>query len=235
MMYIIAFIQAIAFSIFIILERLYPARNLPRAKNFAAWFCIVNVFSIVWLRVVFIAWAELPEGLVKMSFPVIYQGFIFYLIYSFCNYWIHRFKHMNPYLWRFIHRFHHSPSKMETMVAFFKHPFEVIFNTACIMFLGWLLSAPLEAVAVALAVEGCLEVFHHSNIKTPRKLRWIGYIIQTPEMHLVHHQYGLHKYNYVAFLWDTVFGTARIPTDWSGKQGFRTSFDIKHHFLLKTG
>ena len=233
MLYTIALIQLSAFSLFIILERLFPARQLPRATNFATWFCIVNIFALIWLRVVFIAWAELSQGPIKFHVPLLYEGIIFYMIYSFCNYWIHRFKHMNPVLWRYIHRFHHSPPKMETMVAFFKHPFEIVFNTICITFLGWLFSMPLEAAAIALAIEGCLEVFHHSNIKTPRQLRWIGYIVQTPEMHLVHHQYGLHKYNYVAVLWDGVFGTARIPAEWSGKQGFNTSFDIKYHFLLK--
>jgi len=228
----IVFVQFVVFGLFVFLERVYPARYLPRSKNFCLWWLVVGGFALVWLRVVFLIWAGLPHGPFALEGNVLYQGGIFYLIYSFCNYWIHRFKHANPFLWRTIHVFHHSPSKMETMVAFFKHPLEIIFNTVCIMIIGWFFSLPVEAVAVALAIEGCLEIYHHSNIKTPARLRWIGYIIQIPEMHLVHHQYGLHKYNYVAFLWDSVFGTVRIPQEWHGKQGFNKSFDTRYHFFL---
>lgn len=229
----VAIAQAAVFALFLVLERAYPARSLPRAKHFALWFCALNTFSLVWLRILLWSWAALPSGPVSMGGSTLHQGLAFYLAYSFANYWIHRFKHGSPHLWRFIHRFHHSPSRMESMVAFFKHPLEIAFNTAPLVLLGWLASVPVESVALALGIEGCLEVFHHSNTTTHRRLRWMGYVIQTPEMHLVHHQYGLHRFNYAAFLWDSVFGTARIPNEWSGKQGFRTSSDIKSHFFFQ--
>ena len=34
---------------------------------------------------------------------------------------------------------------------------------------------------------------YHSNIKTPK---WFRYFIQTPELHSIHHQFGVHKYNF---------------------------------------
>ena len=51
--------------------------------------------------------------------------------------------------------------------------------------------------------------FQHANIRTPR---WLGYLIQRPESHGVHHGRGIHRYNYADLpLWDMVFGTFRNP------------------------
>jgi sterol desaturase/sphingolipid hydroxylase (fatty acid hydroxylase superfamily) len=52
-------------------------------------------------------------------------------------------------------------------------------------------------------------MFQHANIKTPQ---WLGYFIQRPEMHNVHHARGIHRYNYADLpLWDIVFGTFLNP------------------------
>ena len=58
----------------------------------------------------------------------------------------------------------------------------------------------------------------HANIRTPR---WLGYIIQRPEAHGIHHQRGVHGYNYADLpLWDMVFGTFRNPAIWREQAGF---------------
>ncbi|MFL6655415.1 MAG: sterol desaturase family protein, partial [Sulfurifustis sp.] len=56
------------------------------------------------------------------------------------------------------------------------------------------------------------------NIRTPR---WLGYFIQRPESHCIHHQRGVHGYNYADVpLWDMLFGSFRNPQSWSGEAGF---------------
>jgi sterol desaturase/sphingolipid hydroxylase (fatty acid hydroxylase superfamily) len=61
-------------------------------------------------------------------------------------------------------------------------------------------------------------MFQHANIKTPR---WLGYIVQRPESHCVHHERGVHRFNYSDLpLWDMVFGTFRNPAEWRGEAGF---------------
>lgn len=173
------------------------------------------------------------HGLLHPTGGVVELGALFFLIYSFLNYWWHRLKHSNPIIWRYIHRFHHAPSKMEVALIFFKHPLEIIANSLLIYSVAWLLSLPIEAVAIGLLIEGVIETYHHANINTPKKMRWISLFIQTPEMHLIHHQKGLHRYNYVTFLWDTVFKTARIPTNWNGELGLNLKNGIKNIFLCK--
>lgn len=220
---IIALIQCCTFIFFFMFERVKPARELPRSPVFWSWWCMVLVFSVLWVKLVMVLWPLLPSGFFTLSDNTLIAGFMFYGVYSFFNYWWHRYKHMNAFLWKTLHRFHHAPQRMETAVTFFKHPLEIVINSSFICLLAIVFNAGFEVVAIALAVEGVLETYHHSNIKTPRYLRWLGYVIQTPEMHLVHHERGLHRFNYVAFLWDSVFGTVRIPEDWKGQQGLKNA------------
>lgn len=58
---------------------------------------------------------------------------------------------------------------------------------------GPLLGLTPEAAAVANVFLTFNAFFQHANIRTPQ---WLGYIIQRPESHGVHHQRGVHRYNY---------------------------------------
>lgn len=233
MLTLIAFIQFLLFITFFVLENRYPARNLPRNKDFFQWWLFAQGFAILWIKILFVVIASPMNGPFQMGNSMVESGLLFFFIYSFFNYWWHRLKHSNPIIWRYIHRFHHAPSKMETALIFFKHPLEIIANSCLILAIAWFFSLPIEAVAFGLLIEGAIETYHHANIKTPKRMRWISKFIQTPEMHLIHHQKGLHKYNYVTFLWDTVFNTARIPEEWDDELGLNLENGIKDIFLCK--
>ncbi len=235
MLYTIAFIQLSIFGFFWLLEHSFPNRQHPIARHFTFWWACVVVLSLVWLRVIFYLWTQMDDGVLPWpTLPPLLEGMLFYLIYSFGNYWLHRWKHTNSFLWHYVHRLHHSPSHMEAKLSFYRHPIEILLNTGYIVVLGgFTLGVSLEALAIALAIEGSLECFHHANIRLPKPLRKLGYVFQTPEMHLIHHEYGLHRHNYAPFLWDTIFGTVRIPVHWDKKLGFKNSHSVTHYLLLK--
>ncbi len=70
-----------------------------------------------------------------------------------------------------------------------------------------------------------LGVIQHVNVRTPR---WLGWIVQRPESHSVHHERGVHRYNYSDLpLWDIVFGTFRNPKDFAGEAGFHEGASAK--------
>jgi sterol desaturase/sphingolipid hydroxylase (fatty acid hydroxylase superfamily) len=51
------------------------------------------------------------------------------------------------------------------------------------------------------------EFFYHSNFKSPR---WLKYVIQTPELHSIHHQLDVHAFNFGDLpIWDRLFGSYR--------------------------
>ena len=60
--------------------------------------------------------------------------------------------------------------------------------------------------------------FQHVNIRTPQ---WLGYIVQRPESHSLHHGRGIHQYNYSDLpLFDIVFRTFRNPKEFVSENGF---------------
>lgn len=62
------------------------------------------------------------------------------------------------------------------------------------------------------------EYFYHSNIATPK---WLGWFIQRPEHHSVHHELDVHKYNFGDITWwDRLFGTFKETDDFVQRCGF---------------
>ena len=136
-------------------------------------------------------------------------------------YWAHRLHHTVPFLWRWVHQLHHSAERVDVFGAAYFHPFEIIEGTVVgIILFNVVLGLSPEAALIAGAWQPLNALFQHGNFKTPV---WLGYFIQRPEAHLVHHERGIHGFNYANLpLWDLVFGTFRNPHDWHAVAGFYT-------------
>lgn len=134
-------------------------------------------------------------------------------------YWVHRLHHDVPFLWRWIHQLHHSAERVDVFGSAYFHPFEILEGTVVgVFFFNVVLGLAPEAAVLSTLWQAFNGVFQHGNIRTPV---WLGYVIQRPEAHGVHHQRGLHGFNYANLpLWDIVFGTFRNPVAWEGEAGF---------------
>ncbi len=138
---------------------------------------------------------------------------------TFFGYWLHRAEHRFNWLWRATHQLHHSPNRVDLWGAFYTHPLEVMVKVAMGTLVASLLLglSPIAASAVGL-VSAVLSMFQHWNIHTPRML---GYFVQRPESHCLHHERDLHTRNFGDLpLWDMVFGTFQNPHAFNGKVGF---------------
>ncbi len=133
-----------------------------------------------------------------------------YLLVTFVYYWWHRARHEVPLFWRFLHRVHHSPSRLEILTTFYKHPAELILNgllTSALLY--FVLGLEPAIVTGVVLLTGLAELFYHWNIRTPR---WIGWFLQRPEMHRIHHQRAWHTCNFSDLpVWDALFGTLDNP------------------------
>lgn len=145
-------------------------------------------------------------------------GFLSFFLTSFVFYWWHRATHASDLLWRTFHQLHHSARRVEALTSFYAHPMDsaaaVLLSTLSSY---WVLGASPTAAAVALALTAAFDLFTHADIRTPR---WLGYVLQRPEMHTVHHEYGHHAQNYGLPLWDILFGTWSNPAERSKRLGF---------------
>lgn len=141
------------------------------------------------------------------------------LVHQFIAYAWHRAMHRVPFLWRWFHQMHHSAERIDVFGAFYFSPLDMLgFALVGSMSLVLVAGVTPEAALVVNTVLTFIAFFNHSNVRTPR---WLGYIIQRPENHALHHERGIHAHNYadIAII-DMLFGTWKNPATWSGVGGF---------------
>lgn len=150
--------------------------------------------------------------------PDVLVGATSFLLTSFIFYWWHRATHSSDFLWRTFHQLHHSAQRVEALTAFFAHPLDSAAAVLISAFSSYLiLGATPAAAAWGLFFTGAFDLFLHSDVKTPG---WLGYLVQRPEMHTVHHAHEHHAQNYGLPIWDFLFGTLCNPSERVARLGF---------------
>jgi sterol desaturase/sphingolipid hydroxylase (fatty acid hydroxylase superfamily) len=218
----------------IVVERLKPGRTFPTVRG---WWTRAIAANLVQVGIVFLAgmtwdgwlsthrpWSAEPLGMAG-------GAIVGYIVITFIYYWWHRARHASDFLWRWLHQFHHSPQRIEIITSFYKHPFELITNGVLSSVIVYVLvGLDVKTATLAVTLTGIAELFYHWNVRTPY---WLGYVIQRPESHLVHHEQGLHAFNYGDLpLWDMMFGTFRNPKAWDAKCGFAEDRELRVGDLL---
>lgn len=140
------------------------------------------------------------------SLPILVQVPLFYMIYTFFDYWDHRLEHTR-YLWPF-HRFHHSAQDMCMVTTMRQHPgnFIPIFLLNVPMAIMGASTSTMIWVNIVVTIVG---IFQHSNIDT--NYGWFGkFLFQSPNHHRQHHildiSNGVGNFSMMP-LWDKLFGT----------------------------
>ena len=207
---------------FLVLERLFPGRNLPPVPGWYVRALAVNLAQLGITLGCGALWVYLFQGVSILSIagwnmPVA-EGFVGWFIGTFAFYWWHRLRHKAG-LWRVFHQIHHSPARIEVLTSFYKHPLEIFTNsllTALILYP--ILGCSLLATFWYNFFAATGEYVYHANIRTPR---WLRYFIQTPELHSIHHQFDAHGYNYSDIpIWDRIFGTYKDSVEFVDRCGF---------------
>jgi sterol desaturase/sphingolipid hydroxylase (fatty acid hydroxylase superfamily) len=207
---------------FFVFERLRPGRELPNAPGWYTRAVLVLLIQVAITLSTNKLWLDVFSGaslfkLAALQMPVV-EGIIGWIVGTFFFYWWHRIRHLNGF-WLIFHQVHHSPSRIEAVTSFYKHPAEIFFDSV--------LAAAVLYALLGCSLEGALwfnffgavaELFYHSNYKSPR---WVRYFIQTPELHSIHHQLDVHHHNYSDLpVWDRLFGTYRDADSFAASCGF---------------
>ena len=206
---------------FFVFERLRPGRPLPVVEGWIGRALLLNGAQLVitlatarlWIRVFDFSLFHLAAW----RLPLL-EGFVAWFVGTFFFYWWHRLRHVDGF-WRVFHQIHHSPARIEILTSFYKHPVEILSDA--------LLSAVVLYPVLGCSMMGAFwynffaatgEYFYHANVRTPG---WLRYLIQTPELHSIHHQYGVHRFNYSDIpIWDRLFGTYRDAIGFAPRCGF---------------
>ena len=233
-------ISLIVFAIYAALmvwEAVLPARSLPKIRfwklkgliSFMVFFYLSSYLPLIWDQ--YLAQYQVFD---LTSLGRIRGALVGLLIYELGLYAWHYAMHKSNALWRIFHQMHHSAERIDTYGAFYFSPMDMIGFT----FLGSLSLVVVagftpEASTLFILSTTFLSIFQHSNINTPS---WIGYFIQRPEAHAIHHAKGIHAYNYSDIpLYDMLFGTFRNPKSFENENGFYpgASSRVKDMLLFK--
>ncbi len=146
-----------------------------------------------------------------------------FIVSDFTRYWLHRFMHTVPVLWKF-HQVHHS-AKVLTPITFYRvHPVEnILFGFRFSLSFGLVtgvfiyLFGGLLSFMDVLGVNIIVFVFNliganlrHSHIKL-KYFSWIEKLFISPFQHQIHHSTKFYNYNFGGSLalWDWWFGTLK--------------------------
>jgi len=206
----------------IVLDWAFRGRRHDSTKWWRLNATLVTIIIFYWAGYVAVFWSTLLADfhLFDLSGLGTWAGAaVGILVYEFGHYWYHRAAHDFDWLWRAGHQMHHSAESLDAFGAYFLHPLDALnFTTIASLVFFPLLGLSMEAGIVSGFFLTFNAMFQHLSIRTPR---WLGYIIERPESHSVHHARGIHRYNYSDLpLWDIVFGTFRNPKDFQSEHGF---------------
>lgn len=205
----------------ILWEQIAPAAKLAESRAwrlrgiiaFVVFFYVSTYLPLIWGDIL----APLQLFDLSAVHPLV-AAVVGLLVSEFLLYWWHRSMHETNVLWRVFHQMHHSAERVDTFGAFYFSPMDMIGFTAlssiALVLVGL---SPQAATAVILATT-FLSIFQHTNVRTPQ---WLGYIVQRPESHSVHHARGVHAFNYSDLpVFDLLFGTFRNPPVREREAGF---------------
>jgi len=210
------------YAILIIWEAAFPARKLPHVKYWkikGILFFFVFFYLSTYLPLWYAEWLPTSQLIDLSAINPVLAGTVGVLIYELGMYVWHRSMHKSNWLWKIFHQMHHSAERLDTYGAFYFSPFDMIgftlLGTVCFSFIA---GVPPQAITFILLVTNFFSIFQHANIKTPT---WLGYIVQRPESHAVHHAKGVHAFNYSDLpLFDMLFGTFKNPKKYVAETGF---------------
>lgn len=220
--FIIGYGPFVALAGLALAELLAPARAFPRLRF---WRVKGTVYFGLYLAIATIVPQTVDRWLAPLQLLDVsglglgWETALAVLALQLVSYGWHRAMHRVPFLWRWFHQMHHSAERVDVFGAFLFHPFDVVgFSVMGSVALVLLVGVSPEAAGLANVIVFSVVVFGHTNVRTPR---WLGYLVQRPENHGVHHQRGVHAYNYADFsIIDMLFGTFRNPETWEEPAGF---------------
>jgi sterol desaturase/sphingolipid hydroxylase (fatty acid hydroxylase superfamily) len=207
---------------FILLDLIVRHRRFTTTRFWRLRATIVTALTFVLSIAVTLFWGYLLDGSSLFNgrrLGIVGGVLVGIVVYEFIHYWYHRAAHSSHILWRWAHQMHHSAESVDAFGAYYLHPVDTfLFTTWSSLVFFPLLGLSAEAGAIAGTFLVFNAMFQHANIKTPR---WLGYLIQRPESHGIHHERGVHRYNYSDLpLWDIVFGTFNNPATFDRQAGF---------------
>ncbi|MCB0363205.1 MAG: sterol desaturase family protein [Bdellovibrionales bacterium] len=221
--HIFAFWHFTLFWIVVILEWLFPRDKSYKflSKENLKSACFIPFHALACLLVVFYfyeliqRWPNFRLNWVRETLPFWYQVVFFIFTADLIIYCIHRAQHTYSWYWSF-HRVHHASTQLTSFANFRTNIVALaLVPVASRILLFNIFRASTDVILLANAISFSITgVLSHSNLDFPGyRLRWLNYLIVTPNYHSLHHSIEEKFVNFAETfpLWDILFGTFEMP------------------------
>ena len=137
---------------------------------------------------------------------------VFFLVNDFGRYWLHRWYHASPLLWR-AHRVHHTVVEMDALSTFRVHILEAVIKYGVLAIPFRLLGVDRWVVFAYSAIDILKGFWHHANVRT--YIGPLNHVFNSGELHWWHHSTEARgqqaNFGSVLSVWDRLFGTFYWP------------------------
>ncbi|MEO8003880.1 MAG: sterol desaturase family protein [Betaproteobacteria bacterium] len=139
---------------------------------------------------------------------------VYYLVFDFVYYWMHRVQHAIPWWWA-LHSLHHSQRQVSCWTNDRECFLGGVLEASILACVGLVLGVDPSEFALLILVGELIQNFSHANVRIGFG-KWLNTVFVGPAFHRLHHMRaepdrpGLHNCNFAqAFpVWDILFGTA---------------------------
>jgi sterol desaturase/sphingolipid hydroxylase (fatty acid hydroxylase superfamily) len=139
---------------------------------------------------------------------------VYYLVFDFAYYWMHRVQHAIPWWWA-LHSLHHSQRQVSCWTNDRECFVGGLLEASVLASVGLVLGVDPSEFALLILVGELIQNFSHANVRVGFG-KWLNVVFVGPAFHRLHHMRaepdrpGLHNCNFAqAFpVWDILFGTA---------------------------
>lgn len=174
-----------------------------------------------------------PETAPLATWPWGVRLLLYFVVADFLQWCVHNLLHRVPWLWQF-HKVHHSIDVMDWAGNLHFHWVEILVYRGLLAVPLALLGADYLDATLVFVAGTAWGHFNHANLDVG--LGPLGYLFNSPRMHLWHHDIssegGVAKnFGIVLSLWDWLFGTAYWPRDRSpARLGYPGMAEMPRHF-----
>jgi len=206
----------VAFVVMAAVEWRWPGRGWPRDRRWLArgggWLVIAGL-GLALVPAVVAGEVGSPLALDR-RIGLVPGALVGFVVGDLIGYVTHRLRHTATALWRW-HQLHHSAERVDVAGTGFVHPLDLAVDVAGLAAAAIALGLSVDATVLAGLVTWLAAMFQHLDVSTPQ---WVGWVVQRPEAHAIHHARGVHAYNYgKLMIWDIVLGTFRNPASFSSE------------------
>ena len=144
--------------------------------------------------------------------PVWIQVFCVIGLVEFLRYWVHRWQHSVPFLWKW-HAVHHTVPLTYGINGLYSHPIDFLLRNVLTLLIPTMLGFDASAILIGTAILVVTGYFAHCNM--PLKYGPLEWVFVSPRLHRWHHSESVVESNsnfgIGLIVFDRLFGTVLDP------------------------